>query len=165
MIGFVIPYYQSPDDLERCKVCIRKQETLIEGHIYNSSIFVHDNSIDNLYFTAAVNKGIKHFLSEAEYICVINQDCFLEDRAIKKMFQLMRSNPDIGIVSASHLSREDTNICYDTGGLAIIPGGISISMPRTELKDTPLLWASGACWALVFSVLRLFNTPLTTSNK
>lgn len=140
MIGFVIPYYQAPEDLERCRKCIDRQKAGFQ-------VYVHDNSIDNLYFTAGVNKGIRHFL-DMDYICVLNQDCFLEDGALPKMLDLISLSPDIGIVSACHLPSEDTSICYDTGGLAIIPGGVSISMPRMELKDAPLLWASAACWLL-----------------
>lgn len=142
MIGFVIPSYQAPEDLERCRECIARQTP-------QHTIYVHDNSIDNIYFTAAVNEGIKHFLDETlDYICVINQDVFLEDGAIKKMFELMQSNPDIGIVTACHIPRADTNTCIDTGGLWAIPSGGSLAMDRNELKDAPLLWATAACWLL-----------------
>lgn len=145
MIGFVIPAYQAPDDLERCKGCIERQ--VIEDQIFD--IFVHDNSIDNIFFTAAVNKGLKQFLLDgAEYICVINQDVFLERDAVGKMVELMQSNPDIGIVCACMLPSEDTNICIDTGGLWAIPSGGSLTMARQELKDAPLSWATAACWLL-----------------
>jgi len=143
MIGFVIPAYKAPDDLERCKECIRNQKVDLD-------IFVHDNSIDNLYFTAAVNKGIKHFFRnlDVSHICIINQDCFLEDDALRNMLLTMKSNPDIGIVTACHITSEDTNICIDTGGLWAIPSGGSLTMPRQELKAAPLLWATAACWLL-----------------
>lgn len=143
MIGFIIPYYNAPEDLERCKERIKRQfKTGLE-------VFVHDNSIDNLYFTAAVNIGLKHFLEiGADYICVINQDCFLEDDTIIKMFKLMQSSPDIGIVSPCHLTSEGMNICWDTGGLSVIPSGISISISRTEVEDAPILWASASCWLM-----------------
>lgn len=148
MIGFIIPAYKAPEDLERCKECIAKQDY---PRIMNYDIFVHDNSIDNIYFTAAVNKGLKHFLEHPDrmdYICVINQDCFLEDGAVKKMVELMMSNPDIGIVSACMLPSDDTDRCIDTGGLWALPSGGTITMARQQLKDAPLLWATGACWLL-----------------
>jgi len=147
MIGFVIPAYNAPDDLDRCEQCIVRQDVPHE-------IFVHDNSIDNIFFTAAVNKGIKkaimvdHGLTQNEYVCVINQDVFLEDGAIKKMIELMRSNPDIGIVCACMLPSDDTNICIDTGGLWALPSGGSLQLPRHLLMATPLLWATAACWLL-----------------
>lgn len=147
MIGFVIPYYNAPDDLKRCKECIDRQTI-------HDPIFVHDNSIDNIFFTAAVNKGLKDFLGESDYsdvidfICVINQDVFLEDTAISKMVELMESNPDCGIVCACMLPSEDTDICIDTGGLWAMPSGGSLTMARQELKDAPLLWATAACWLL-----------------
>lgn len=146
MIGFVIPSYQAPEDLERCKECIVKQRYLGESIAYD--IFVHDNSFDNIFFTAAVNKGLRHFLGEVEKICVINQDVFLENRAINKMLKLMQSNPDIGIVCGCMLPSEDTNICIDTGGLWALPSGGSLTQARQELKDAPLLWATAACWLL-----------------
>jgi len=142
MIGFVIPYYKAPEDLKRCQGCVLKQDVEHE-------IFVHDNSIDNKYFTAAVNRGIKYFLErQADYICIINQDCFLEKEAIKKMVKLMRTNPDIGIVSACHIAEEGSDECIDTGGFWAIPSGGSIVVKRNSIKDAPLLWASAACWLL-----------------
>jgi len=142
MIGFVIPAYQAPEDLEQCKECIARQNI-------DSEIFVHDNSIDNIFFTAAVNKGLKHFLgSAADYICVINQDVFLEDKAIGWMADMMELEPDIGIICACMLPSDDTNICIDTGGLWALPSGGSLTMARQELKDAPLLWATAACWLL-----------------
>lgn len=142
MIGFVIPYYKAPEDLERCKGCIIKQSV-------EHKIFVHDNSIDNIYFTAAVNTGIKYIIDlDIDYICVINQDCFLEDGAIEKMVELMRSNPDIGIVSSCNRASEDTDICFDTGGYWAFPISISITCSRYEIKDASLPWASAACWLL-----------------
>lgn len=145
MIGFVIPYYKAPIFLKRCKECIVNQKV----HNRTHEIFVHDNSIDNIYFTAAVNKGIKHFLAEGtDYICVINQDCFLEDGAVKKMVELMQSNPDIGIVTACHIPSEDTDICIDTGGLWALPSGGSENISRFKITDRPLLWATAACWLL-----------------
>lgn len=146
MIGFVIPTYKASEDLKRCKECIARQN--VTTFMFDNKIFVHDNSIDNIYFTAAVNKGLRHFLGEADFICVINQDCFLEKDAVKKMVDLMQSNPDIGIVCACMLPSEDTNICIDTGGLWALPSGGSLTMARQELKDAPLLWATAACWLL-----------------
>lgn len=147
MIGIVIPYYKAPDDLARCKECIGRQKI-------DAEVYVHDNSIDNLYFTAAVNKGLKralmveHGLTWNDYICIINQDVFLEDDALRKMLRTMESSPDIGIVTACMLPSEDTSICIDTGGLWVLPSGGSLTAPRYELKDAPLLWATGACLLL-----------------
>ena len=141
MIGFVIPAYQAPEDLAQCRDCINRQKVI-------SGIFVHDNSINNIYFTAAVNKGLKHFAGEAEYICVINQDVFLKDGAIAKMVKLMRSNPDIGIITACHVRYKGESICIDTGGLWAIPSGGSEQIDKDRVTDAPLLWATAACWLL-----------------
>lgn len=141
MIGFVIPYYQASEDLARCRQCVGRQDVA-------KKVYIHDNSINNLYFTAAVNIGIKHFLGEADYICEINQDCFLEDGAIKKMVELMQSNPDIGIVSSCNIASEDTDICYDTGGYWAFPVAVSIAGSRHEIKNAIVPWSSAACWLL-----------------
>jgi len=142
MIGIVIPYYKAPEDLARCKECLGWQNLEME-------VYVHDNSIDNRYFTAGVNIGIKYFLKlDMEYICLMNQDVFLEDSALKKMLRLMDSSPDIGIVTACMLPSGDTDVCIDTGGLWVLPSGGSQTMSRYEIKDAPLLWATGACLLL-----------------
>lgn len=139
MIGFVIPAYKAPDDLKRCRECIERQGVKHE-------IYVHDNSIDNIFFTAAVNKGLSYFLdTEAEYICIINQDVFLTDGAIKKMLEVIELDPDIGIVTACHKLDEKTNLCIDTGGLWAIPSGGSETIEEHKLAPKPLLWATAAC--------------------
>jgi len=151
MIGFVIPSYQAPDDLKRCKQCI---EDNFKRYDVPWEIYVHDNSIDNIFFTAAVNKGIKkaiivdHGLYQNTYACVINQDVFLEDDAIEKMVKVMESDPDIGIVCACMVPSDDDEICIDTGGLWCIPNGGSLKMSRFEVKPAPVLWATAACWLL-----------------
>jgi GT2 family glycosyltransferase len=142
MIGYVIPAYNAPQDLERCMDCILKQGMPFKVH-------VHDNSIDNIYFTAAVNKGIKQFLAEeVDYICVLNQDCFLEPRAMKKLIETMQSNPDIGIVTTCNKPNDDTIVCIDTGGLWAIPSGGSERIEEHKLTEKPVLWATAACWLL-----------------
>lgn len=163
MIGFVIPAYQAPQDLKLCRECIEKQKIPFKkpypifnelGAYHIKDIFVHDNSIDNIYFTAAVNKGLRHFLyendsqSKLNYICVINQDVFLEEDAMLKMLYVMESDPDIGIVCACMIPSDDCEICIDTGGLWCLPNGGSLTMSRIEVKPAPLLWATAACWLI-----------------
>lgn len=142
MIGFVIPYYKAKEDLERCKECIVRQDVEHE-------IFVYDNSIDNRYYTAAANKGIIYFLlQDTDYICLIDQDVFLEDGAIKKMLELISSKPDCGIVNACFIQKEGDEICVDTGGYACLPVGSTLQLPRRIIEDAPMFWVSLSCCLL-----------------
>lgn len=61
-------------------------------------IFVRDNNDDNVYFTAAVNEGIKRYLGEdCKYILMLNQDMYLEPTAVEEMVTFMDSHPKCGI--------------------------------------------------------------------
>lgn len=147
-VGFVIPYYKAEDDFRRCKHQIKRQNVRVE-------VFVHDNSDDNKYFTYACNEGIKHFmLKEVDYICLVNQDCFLEDYTVPKMINLMESNEKAGIVSPCMIMEDKPGWCIETGGLSVFPRGRSLEARRDKIENTQLLWMTGACWLMRPEMIR-----------
>ncbi|HDY88249.1 MAG TPA: hypothetical protein ENH82_09075 [bacterium] len=58
MIPVIIPAYKNKDQLEKCITYLNNQTVPVE-------IFVRDNSDDNIYFTAAVNEGLRKYLEAA----------------------------------------------------------------------------------------------------
>ena len=57
MIPVIIPFYKQKAQLDRCLRQLQQQTVGVE-------IFIRDNSHDNVYFTRAVNEGIRRFLKE-----------------------------------------------------------------------------------------------------
>ena len=57
IIPVIIPYYKAPDQIKLTQACLEKQSGV---HI---ETFIHDNSLNNLYFTKAINIGIKKFIN------------------------------------------------------------------------------------------------------
>ena len=52
-IGVIIPFFREHEKLERCLAHLRAQTYT------NLDVFVRDNTNDNIYYTAAVNEGLK----------------------------------------------------------------------------------------------------------
>jgi GT2 family glycosyltransferase len=64
----IIPFYQRPDQLERCIQHLQAQTLPVHIHIRN-------NNQENIYFTRAINEGILAYLDQdCEYMVILNQD-------------------------------------------------------------------------------------------
>ena len=57
MIPVIIPSYKGKDQLAKCIAHLKAQTVEAE-------VFIRDNSADNVYFTAAINEGIKKYLDK-----------------------------------------------------------------------------------------------------
>ena len=89
----VIPYYRDPEALARCL------DALGESTYKNFDVYVRDNSEDNIYYTAAVNEGIKLGLADPEVsdFLVLNQDCYLEQTTLELLKSHLTEFPECGI--------------------------------------------------------------------
>lgn len=144
MLPIVIPAYKNKQQLDKCIGHLNTQGMPIE-------IFVRDNSNDNIYFTAAVNEGIKHFLSipDWSYIVIINQDFYLERDALHMMVLFMESHPKCGIGMPLQLSNENPQLVIFGGGCQAWPIGMATLGGVLKFReDEEITWADAGCLIL-----------------
>ncbi len=121
-ISIVIVNYNVKDFLLQCLRSIDQSKTELNVE----TIVVDNNSIDasveelspifpnvkfistgkNLGFGKANNIGFRE--SIGKYILILNPDTILEDNTLRKMFDFMESNPDIGISGCKVLNPDGT---------------------------------------------------------
>lgn len=143
MIPVIIPYYKNKSQLEKCLSHLDIQRAEVE-------VFVRDNDTDNVYYTAAVNEGIRKYLSRAcKYILILNQDMYLEPDAVEQMAAFMDSHPDCGIGAPLQLYGQNPDYVIFAGGCEAFPTGKHQHGPLSEFThDKQILWANGACMIL-----------------
>lgn len=150
-IGIVIPFYKNRQQLDKCLLHLRAQTLPVEP-------YVHDNSDDNIYFTAAVNKGLHHFMNlhdRSEHIIILNQDMYLENDAVKEMVKFMDHTPDCGIGMPLQLSVENPNFVIFAGGVQAFPiGTVAVGPVDTFKENRQIRWGSGACLILRKSMIQ-----------
>ena len=144
IIPAIIPYYKNKDQLDKCINHLNKQT------IKNLEIFIRDNSNNNIYFTAAVNEGIKKYLDKScDYILLLNQDMYLEPSAVEIMTDFMNSHPRCGIGAPLQLHTEDSDFVICGGSYEAFPFGKHIYGQLSEFtEDKQILWCNGACMIL-----------------
>lgn len=138
----VVPAFKNPRQLEMCLAALSSQTAAARIGIY-----VRDNSHDNIYFTAAINEGLRHGLDDPaiRYFLILNQDCYLKEDAVEQLLAFMENDAAIGICAPIQLDSADPK--------KVIWGGASVSFPYGQCFvgsidhapapfDTP--WASGA---------------------
>jgi len=149
MIPAIIPSYSKPEQLDKCIAHLTEQTVEVE-------IFVRDNNVDNIYFTAAINEGITKYLDkDCDYILILNQDMYLKPDAVEEMVGFMDSHPQCGIGTPLQLHSENPNYVVCAGCLDAFPFGRHQQGPITEFtEDVPLFWGNGACMILRKQMIR-----------
>lgn len=142
-IPVIIPYYNAPDQIKKTKACLEKQTGL------QLEIFIQDNSEDNLYFTKAINLGIKKFLNKNHtYLMVLNQDAYVRENCIIEMVNVMKEHTKCG--NCTPISFNSSGKCNWFGGLDAYPLGkhrtIADNFQSVLSFESP--WANGACMLL-----------------
>jgi GT2 family glycosyltransferase len=143
-IPIVIPYFRAPEELRKCKEAIEAQ------NYKPLEIFVHDNSKNNILFTAAVNKGIEQYAydQDIEFILVLNQDAYLSQNTLIHLLNTMGSRPDCGIACPLQIDAKNGGV-YWGGSLDAFPFGKHLSQPIESYKsDFETFWANGAAMLL-----------------
>ena len=143
MIPVIIPFYKHQDQLDRCLEHLNKQSLEVE-------VFIRDNNTDNVYFTKAINQGIRTYLSQdCQYMMILNQDMYLEPTAIEEMIAFMDAHPKCGIGSALEILKNHPQQHAAGGGLDLFPLGVRSVAPVSQFQhDEQILWASGSCLML-----------------
>ena len=140
MIPVIIPGYKNKDQLEQCIDKLKNQTVPVE-------IFVRDNCDDNVYFTAAVNEGIKKFLNEpCQYMLILNQDMYLAPDAVEKMTTFMDSHQRCGIGTPLQLYSKNPDYAIYAGCFEAFPAGKHKHGPLSQFtRDEEIFWGNGAC--------------------
>ncbi len=142
MLPVIIPAFRAKEQLAKCIRHLKKQTMPVE-------VFIRDNSEDNIYFTAAVNEGIRHFLSaDPAYMILLNQDMYLDETAVYEMATFMDRHPACGIVQPLqiHPMRPEFTVC--AGGVEAFPFGKHHYGLVSEFAEAEIAWANGACMML-----------------
>lgn len=143
MIPVIIPFHKNRNQLAKCISHLGVQTVEVE-------LFVRDNNQDNIYFTAAINEGIKKYLDRpCQYILMLNQDMYLEPTAVGKMIEFMDSHPRCGIGAPLQLHSRDPNFVVFAGGCEAFPmGKHEYGDVKEFTEDKQIPWANGACMIL-----------------
>ena len=143
MIPIIIPFYKNKTQLDKCLLHLRQQTMPVE-------IYIRDNSEDNIYFTAAINEGIRHFLRKpVKYMILLNQDMYLERNAVEEMVIFMDRHPRCGIGSPLQIHPQRSDYAIWAGCYEAFPLGRHLHGPVRQFKsDSPTYWANGACMIL-----------------
>lgn len=144
MIPVIIPHYQNTEQLQKCIAHLHKQ-TL------PPQIFVRDNTHHNVYFTAAINEGLRQYLTypQVHYFILLNQDMYLNPNAIAEMVKFMDTHPKCGIGTPLQLHNDRPDYVVCAGGLEAFPFGKHLHGPLPEFtQDLEIAWGNGACMIL-----------------
>ena len=149
MVPAIIPYYKNKSQLARCISHLEAQTVPVE-------VFIRDNSEDNVYFTAAVNEGIRKYMdAPCEHLLVLNQDMYLERAAMQEMLAFMESHPHCGIGAPLQLHSRNPQYVIFAGGCDAFPMGQHRHGPLEQFSaDEQIPWANGACMILRKEMIR-----------
>ncbi|HRY14806.1 MAG TPA: methyltransferase domain-containing protein [Candidatus Competibacteraceae bacterium] len=142
-IPVIIPAYRKPEQLHHCLACLERQTQPVD-------IFVRDNSEDNIYFTAAVNEGIRRYLAtDCPALLLLNQDMYLEPDAIEQLWRFMAAHPQCGIAGPIEALKDHPERLAKGGGLESFPWGRHRVAPVDAFRhDERLHWINGVCLLL-----------------
>ena len=140
-MAFVVVSYKNPEQTEKCINLLKG----VEG-------YHHDNSKENLGFTKAYNKGIRHLMFEQdyEYVLVINSDCYVHDGFVRNLQIFMDTHPRCGIAGVKQIASDGDTIVHAGCSQAYpygvhISGKVSLGM-HNESNMVP--WINGACFVV-----------------
>lgn len=149
-IPIIIPHYRHPERLEQCKRHLLAQEDV------EIDIFVRDNNINNIFFTAAINEGLRRYCytPDIKYVLILNQDAYLDPQTLKVLSAFMDANPRCGIASPLHVNPDRRTVSW---------GGATRAFPFGSHRCDPLEsytaafkthWANGACMLIRTETVR-----------
>ena len=148
-VPVIIPFYKEHDKLARCLQSLRAQT------YPDLKLFVRDNSDDNIYYTAAINEGLKQFCYDPaiRFVAILNQDAYLAPDAIESLVDFLERYPQAGIACPLQVGAQGE--VHWGGSLQAFPTGVH---RRDSLRDygapreTP--WANGAALMIRTEVVR-----------
>jgi len=137
----MIPAYRGEKKLERCLAALKAQTVPVE-------IYIHDNNVNNIGFTAAVNEGLKRALkSGREFALVLNQDVYLRPDGIEQLTKFMNSHPRCAIAGVKQTDEKDLDLVQHGGCGAAFPSGLHVRGRKSHGEcavSLPMPWVNGA---------------------
>jgi hypothetical protein len=149
-IGFIIPAYKNPKQLEKCITAIEAQKT---KHKYE--IFVYDNNEHNVGFTRAINVGLEKF-RKFDYTVALNQDCYIKPSFVNKLVKFMEAHPKCFISGVKQISSEDNDYIIHGGCTQAFPNGMHIGGRKSQNScnvNKKMAWVNGACMIVNMDLL------------
>ena len=117
-------------------------------------VYVHNNNVRNIGFTAACNEGIRYGLNGGfDIIWLLNNDTEIPDlpKAIKEMENEFANNSKTGIVGHKILTMDDPDFIHHGGTGACVPAGVHkvgrVSLGQLNSR-TRERWVTGASFAI-----------------
>ena len=149
-LGVVVPFFKNPTAWARARCALEA-----EG-VDPARIFVRDNSVDNVFYTATINEGLVRFADDpsSEFVLALTQDAVIQPGATRAMLSDMRDNPTVGLVAPVSLdSAGGVKWC---GGSDSLPWGRHFTAPLDQLPKAPYptLWVNGACVLIRTAMVR-----------
>jgi GT2 family glycosyltransferase len=149
-LPIIIPFYQAPDELAKCR------QHLAASSYSNLDTFIHDNSETNIYFTAAINEGLKKhaFRSDVDYVLILNQNAYVFPDAIANLVAFMDANPDAAIGAPLNLTHDGSRVTWG-GSEEVWPSGVHTTLPLDRyVQPVETSWASGSCMMIRTDAIR-----------
>lgn len=151
MIAAIIPYFKAPVALARCIAALQASSYA------DTTLFVRDNSIDNIFYTKAINEGLTKFLSDShvDFALILNQDAYVLPDTLQVLADYMQANPRCGIACPLQIKEKSSKKVTWGGALEAFPFGRHRSDP-IESYTAPFetYWANGAAMLVRMSMLR-----------
>ena len=150
MIAVIIPYFKAPTALARCMAALKASSYA------DLSFFVRDNSVDNIFYTKAINEGLTKYLGDpqVEFALILNQDAFVFPNTLQVLLNYMIASPRCGIACPLQVRENGTTVTWG-GSWEAFPFGRHRTDPiesYTEPFNT--YWANGAAMLVRMSMLR-----------
>src|ERR1700722_17329368 len=141
-VPVLIPFYKDQRQLDLCRAALAKQDSPAEAR-------VHDNSIENLYYTIALNLGLKKTIQEGhEFAILLNQDCYLRPDAVRRMLEFMKSQPRCALAGIKQVLAANEDQIIHGGCTVAYPAGRHYSglKSRNDCSvNKKMPWVNGAC--------------------
>lgn len=144
--GIIVPHYKDDEKLAKCRSALAKQTEK------SFELRIHDNSVENIGFTAAINRGLLGFYAlGAEYVVALNQDCYLKADALEKIADFMDANPKCAVAGIKQIHQQNPDFIIHGGCTQAFPAGrhITGSIKNGDCATNKQMpWVNGACYII-----------------
>lgn len=150
MIAVVIPYFKAPTALARCMAALQASS------YSDLSFFVRDNSLDNVFYTRAINEGLTKYLGDprVDFALILNQDAYVFPDTLQVLIDHMAANPHCGIACPLQVKANGRSVTWG-GSFEAFPFGRHRADPiETYTAPFDTYWANGAAMLVRMSMLR-----------
>jgi O-antigen biosynthesis protein len=137
----IIPVYKNEAQFRKCL------DALASSGVQDVDAI--DNSVNNQYWTAACNIGLKKAkVFENRFSLFLNQDCYVRPDCIKNLERFMDAHLGCAIAGVKQVHSNDEDLIIHGGCTKAYPAGVHITGRKSKgdcavSKQVP--WVNGAC--------------------